>query len=320
MIPIVIYIRKNEMINSGWTYTGGYLLMVIVLPVLLTLPRYLLCRLKGESFEPNSKPISHLLANISLVLLVAAWYYQFQFPYWIIAGLLTYAFFNVQVWIVDPLVKLLLNRIQKRAIKLHPLEKATHIIAILSDKFYRANNKGRLGNMKWRKKQSTYLDTLILIFERYAHMPFQIDSALTKYSFTKRCHQIADHWRAQQMKIYFPKQNTVQELSKSFDQSFVAIMNGNLGEIQIAEPAKLPARGIEILVKKVLPSVIVLGIWCVVYFLLKEKINESVAVTMWFVLGTMPATAIIQYFDPDSDRKFDILSNIRTISKTFDKE
>ena len=225
MIPIGIYVRKNEMISSGWAYTGGYLLMVLVLPVLMTVPRYLLCRLNGESFEPYSKPISHLLANISLVLLVAGWYYQFQFPYWIIAGMLTNAFFNVQVWIVDPLLNLLLNRIQKRAIKFHPLEKATHLIAILSDKFYLANNKGRLGNMKWRKKQITYLDMLILIFERYAHMPFQIESGSTKSIFIRRCHQIADHWRVQQMKIYFPTQNTVEELSLSFDQSFVAIIN-----------------------------------------------------------------------------------------------
>jgi len=320
LIPIGIYIRESEFISSGWGYTGGYLLLVIVLPVLMTLPRYLICRLKGESFEPSSKTVSHLLAHVSLVLLVASWYYHFQFPFWIIAGMLTYAFFNVQVWIVDPLLKLLLNRIQKRAIKFHPLEKATHLVAILSDKFYRASSKGRLGNMKWRKKQATYLDMLILIFEKYAHMPFQIESGEMKSSFIKRCHQITNHWRAQQMKIYFPVQNTVQELSQDFNQSFVAIMNGNLGELQTVEHFKLPTRGIRVLIKKVLPSVIVLGIWFVIYFLLQDKIDKDVAVTVWFVLGTMPATAIVQYFDPDLDRKFDILNNFRTISKTFDKE
>ncbi len=315
VIPIGVFVFYNDRIASGWGYSGGYILVVFIMPLLLVLPVFLIAGLIGFKLKPFSNAFSHFMANVAVVIICMKLYYHFELPYWILAGLLTFVFFNIQVWILNPFMLLIIRHIGKLTSKSYPKEKGIHLAAALANAMFNAQKKGRLGNSIKRNVICQNIEALAVIFEEHFYSSYFLDNSNSKILVQNQCRLIANYFRAQKMKIYFSDSDTAKKLSEYFDLSFVALMEGNLGKLSFCENAVPVKKGILNFILKLLPSACLFIIWACISFTLKSEISESLHTTLWFVFASLLLTTIVQFFDPDLDKKFSLISNIKSITR-----
>lgn len=320
IIPYCVYSYNSAFLSSFWKYYFSYLGFISITSIAIALLSLGWSSLIGKDFEKDNV-ISSFISVFSglsfITLLFSCVEGMFALRSWMIAALWAYSFNFVPQLLLYPILKRVSRFLTKSSSRRHPYEKSIHLTARLFLYLKKYSKAKRLGNIVWRKKVCYDLELLATIFEKNFAKLLEENSKDTNKEIGERTKQIANYFRSLKLQVYFPNSDTATELQEKFGLIFKALIIGNFGEIPILKDESKPKNFFFVL-KRLLPSLVLLIIWAVVYHYFKNQIPKEIAFTLMLIFITLPIGTIVQLFDKNFSKKLDLLSSIKALNKGHD--
>ena len=317
IIPKVIYEQNSNYISSAWTFYFSYLGAHVVSGIIISLLGFVWSFIIGKDIEKDDvfSPIMAVFSIMSLITLVLSQVgSKITFPSWMIALLWSHSFNAVSLYLILPAFIKITNFLTKSSLRRHPYEKAIHLTArmcIYCKKYSRSN---RLGNIYWRKKINNDLESLAEIFDSSFAKILNDSTKRTNKETKRRLSGISNYLRFLKQEVYFPNANTPKELDDKINLVFKALITGNFGEIPTLEESIKPIT-IKYILVNLIPSLILLLIWFVVYHYFKSYMPKEIVFGLMLLFISLPIGTVIQLFDKNFGVKLDWISKIKSINK-----
>lgn len=311
--PIIVYHKCIETDANLILFILGFLGIIIGIPLVLIIIKLLFSTITGVENSADPIRFSNSIIISSILILAANYVLDLKLFAWILAGLFSNALASINIWILTPILSFFLEKIARKSSQKYPIEKVIYELAILVNQFNRKVQRGKPGNIAWRSKVGEHLENLAIIFEKQIITPLKFKNSEIKDTLAQRCKGIANHWRSLKTEVYFSKENTYWELLRTFNFSFVAMMDGHLGNLDVYQKPAEIRRSLRGLVIKVIPSLVLLSIWATIFFLFKEQIEPNVYYPLWIFMASLPISATMQYFNHEISKDYSLIGNFKTL-------